>query len=111
MKENPEYEQWKENLEHRASEVHEAPEPSPEEIDRVVRGAAVDMGDKKSLDVSSRPIETIIQDMEAEGWHYRGPAMAGTGVYEAVAEDNKEIRIIGTGTGRFVFEREEGLDT
>lgn len=101
------FERWKEDLEDRASEVIE---PSEGEISAAVHNVAEQMGDAESLKMGEQSIEDIIKQYEAEGWHYRGP-VSGVPVFEAIAKEGKEIRIVGTGTERVLFEREKGADT
>lgn len=59
--------------------------------------------DTESVKPAEQSIDATIKRLEAEGWHYRGP-VSGAAVYEAVAENGKEIKIVGTGTERFLFE-------
>jgi hypothetical protein len=101
------FKNWKKDLESMAAEEVE---PSKGEIDEVVHNAAVQMGDTEGVEVGigTRPIEETIKELEVEGWHYRGP-VSGEAVFEAVAEEDREIKIIGTGTQRFIFEREKSL--
>jgi hypothetical protein len=99
------FESWKKDFESRATEEVE---PSKGEIDEAVHDAAVQMGDVEGIEVGigARLGEETIKELEAEGWHYRGP-ISGGAVFEAVAEEDREIKIIGTGTQRFIFEREK----
>lgn len=101
------FEHWKEDLEDRASEVVE---PSEGEINAAVHDVAEQMGDAESVKPAEQSIDATIKQLETEGWRYRGP-VSGSAVFEAVAKDGKEIRIVGTGTERFLFEREKGADT
>ena len=104
---NEKFKNWKKDLESRAAEEVE---PSKDEIDEAVHDAAVQMGDTEGVEVGidTRPIEESIKELEAEGWHYRGP-VASEPIFEVVAEEDREIKIIGTGAQRFIFEREKKL--
>ena len=100
------FEEWKKELEGHASEVVE---PSKSEIDEAVYAAAAQMGHAEDIKTGERPIDATIKQLEAEGWHYRGP-VSGKAVFEAGAGENQEIRIIGTGAQRFLFERAKGAN-
>jgi len=100
------FDQWKKELEEKASEVVEVPQ---EDIDKAVYSAAVQMGDAENIKIGDRPIEETIKELEAEGWDFRGP-VSGKGVFEAVAEEGKEIKIVGTGKERYLFEKSEGVE-
>ena len=100
---NEKFEEWKNNLEDKASEIVEAPK---EEINQAVRAAAGDMKDLDYLKRDERPLDEIIKELEPEGWQYRGLVSGGT-VYEAVEKDKREIMILGTGTNKYIFERDK----
>jgi hypothetical protein len=104
MKES--FDGWKDDLEHRASEIVE---PQGDVVDKAVYDVAAQMNDAESMNIGERPIEVTIKQLEEEGWHYRGP-ISGDAVFEAVEGRGKEIRIVGTGTKRFLFEKEGGGD-
>ena len=97
------FEDWKEDIENRASKVVET---SEDQIDTAMYDAAVQMGDAENIIIGERPIGVTIKQLEAEGWHYLGPVSAES-VLEVATEEAREIKIVGTGAQRFVFERDK----
>jgi hypothetical protein len=79
------------------------------EVDAAAGSVAEQMGDAESINLAERPLEEIKKELEAEGWRYRG-LVSGTAVFEAVAEENREIKIVGTGSDRYLFEKEPEAD-
>jgi hypothetical protein len=100
------FEDWKEKLEERALGVVDA---SPDDVEEAIRDVAVQMKDAEYVAMGERPIDEIINELEPQGWHYRGP-LSHEGIFEAVAEEKLRIMIVKAGTQRYIFDRANGAN-
>ena len=98
------FEDFKQRLDEGAAEIVEPVEPSASEVRNAIDDTAAQMNDAEYLAMGERPLAEIIEEMKAEGWRYREPA-SHEGIYKAITEEGREIKIIGTGGQRYIFEK------
>jgi hypothetical protein len=81
----------------------------PEEVEEAVHDFAAQMKDAEYVAMGERPLDEIIKELEPDGWQCRGP-VPHKGIFEAVAEEKREIMIVGTGMQKYIFERVKKSD-